>query len=41
MREWESKVLGEELFDVGALDIVGLLDLYNFEDLKVNSVSGP
>ena len=30
----EGEVLGEELSDVGALDVVGLLDLDNAEDLK-------
>jgi hypothetical protein len=31
--EREGKVLGDELLDVGALDILGLLDLDNAEDL--------
>lgn len=34
MGERELEVLGEELLDVGALDIIGLLDLDNAEDLK-------
>jgi len=29
----EREVLGDELLDVGALDIIGLLDLDNAEDL--------
>jgi hypothetical protein len=33
MRERESEVLGEELLDIGALDIVGLLELDDLEDL--------
>ena len=34
MGQGEGEVLGEELSDVGALDVVGLLDLDNAEDLK-------
>lgn len=32
--EGELEVLGEELLDVGAADVVGLLDLNNLEDLQ-------
>lgn len=39
MGQREGQVLGEELLDVGALDIVGLLELDNAEDLEVNVVS--
>jgi hypothetical protein len=31
----ESEVLGEELLEVGTLDVLGLLDLDNAEDLIV------
>ena len=34
MGQGEGEVLGEELSDVGALDVVGLLDLDHAEDLK-------
>lgn len=30
----ESEILGDELLDVGALDVLGLLDLDNAEDLR-------
>ena len=33
MRKREFEVLGEELLDVGALDVVGLLEFNNFENL--------
>ncbi len=33
MREREFEVLGEELLDIRTSDVVGLLDLDNFEDL--------
>lgn len=33
MRKREFEVLGEELLDVGALDVVGLLEFNNLEDL--------
>lgn len=33
MGQREGEVLGEELLDVGALDIVGLLELDDTEDL--------
>jgi hypothetical protein len=36
MRKWESEVLGDDLFDVWALDIGGLFDLCNFQDLKIS-----
>lgn len=35
MREGELEVLGEELLDVGALDVVGLLELNNLKNLGV------
>lgn len=39
MRKREFEVLGEELLDVGALDVVGLLEFNNLEDLfAVSSV---
>ena len=34
MREREFEILGEELLDVWALDIVGLLELDDFENLS-------
>ena len=34
MRKRELEVLGEELLDVWALDVVGLLELNNLEDLE-------
>ena len=34
MREWELEVLGEELADVGAANVVSLLDLDDLEDLQ-------
>ena len=34
VREREFEVLGEELLDVWALDIVGLLELDHFENLS-------
>ena len=39
MGEGEGKALGEELLDVGALDIVGLLELDDLEDLFGSCVS--
>lgn len=39
MRQREGEVLGGELLDVGALDIVGLLELDDAEDLSP-AVSG-
>ena len=33
MRKRELEILGKELLDVGALDVVGLLELDNLEDL--------
>ena len=33
MREREFEVLGEELLDVGALDVFSLLEFDNLEDL--------
>lgn len=33
MRKREFEVLGKKLLDVGALDIVGLLELDDLEDL--------
>jgi hypothetical protein len=33
VRKREFEVLGEELLDVGALDVVGLLEFNNLEDL--------
>lgn len=33
MGQGEAQVLGQELLDVGALDIVGLLELDDAEDL--------
>ena len=34
VRKGEGEVLGDELLDVRALDVVGLLDLDNAEDLS-------
>lgn len=34
MGEREFEILGKELLDVGALDVVGLFDFDNFENLK-------
>ena len=34
MRKRELEVLGEELLDVWALDVVGLLELNNLENLE-------
>lgn len=31
--KWELEVLGKELLDVWALDVIGLLELNNLEDL--------
>lgn len=39
MRQREFEVLGEQLFDVRALDIIGLLKLNDFEDLWSQSMS--
>lgn len=36
MGKRESEILGDELLDVRALDVVGLLDLDNAEDLRVH-----
>lgn len=33
MRKWEFELRGEELLDVWALDVVGLLEGGNLEDL--------
>jgi len=33
MRKGEFEIFGEELLDVWALNVVGLLELNNFEDL--------
>ena len=35
MWEWELEVLGEELLDVWALDIISLLELNDLEDLDM------
>ena len=40
MRERELKVLGEELLDIRTSDVIGLLDLDNFEDLCSQTISG-
>lgn len=40
MREWELEVLGHELSDVWAADIICFLDLDDLEDL-CRSVSKP
>jgi hypothetical protein len=37
--ERELEVLGKELLDIGAADVVGLLDLNNAENLKKRSVT--
>ena len=34
MWEWEFEVLAEKLFDIRTLDVVGGLELDNFEDLR-------
>lgn len=39
MREREFKILGEELLDVRAFDIVRVLELDDFEKFFVTSVS--
>ena len=39
VRKREFEVLGEQLFDVRALDIIGLLELDNFKDLWSQSMS--
>lgn len=39
MREREFQVFRKQLLDVGTLDIVGLLDLNDFEDLYRQSIS--
>lgn len=41
VRKREFEILGEQLFDVGALDIIGLLELDNLEDLWCQSMSIP
>jgi hypothetical protein len=33
VRKREFEVLGEELLDIGSLDVVGLLEFNNLEDL--------
>ena len=38
MGERELEVLGEELLDVRAANLVGLLDFHNFQDLNRGSV---
>lgn len=40
MRKREFEVLGKELLNVGALDVVGLLELDDLEDLWKRSVNG-
>ena len=40
MRKREFEILGKELFDVGAFDVVCFLDFDNLEDLCNQSVSG-
>lgn len=39
MGEREAEVLGEELADVGALDILSLLELDNAENLSVEMLT--
>lgn len=39
VRKRKFEVLGEQLFDVRALDIIGLLKLDDFEDLWSQSMS--
>lgn len=39
MGEGEAEILGEELADVGALDVLGLLDLDNAENLSVRMLA--
>ncbi len=39
MRKRELEVLGKELLDVRALDVVGLLEFDNLEDLNIALVS--
>jgi hypothetical protein len=34
VRKWEGEFLGEELLDVWSLDVVGLLELDNLENLS-------
>ena len=34
MRKWELEVAGNQLLDVGTLDVGGVLDLDDFEDLR-------
>ena len=36
MRKREFEALGEELLDVWSLDVVGLLELNNFENLQTS-----
>jgi hypothetical protein len=36
MWQWELEVLGRELLDVWAADVVELLDLNDFENLQKN-----
>jgi hypothetical protein len=33
VRKWEFEVLGKQLLDVGALNVFGLLEFNNLEDL--------
>ena len=33
MREGEFEILCKKLFDVGAFDVIGFFNLYNFQDL--------
>jgi len=40
VRKWEGEFLGEELLEVWALDVVGLLELDNLKDLFERVVSG-
>jgi hypothetical protein len=43
VRQWELQTLGDELLDVRALDVGGLLELDDAEDLdkKISFLSGP
>jgi hypothetical protein len=37
VRKWEREILGHELLDVGAADLVGLFYLINLENLETVS----
>ncbi len=39
VREREFEVLGDQLLDVGSLDVVGVVDFHDFEDLEGGKVS--